>query len=104
MQKCFFLTQIKMLCCLFQCFKLGLKQRRLATLAFVIFAGLFLIIKTIPSNLPTKSPENEDKVKLLGAKKRGRHFSGDDKEDEDDIIRRNAKQETIRMLRHFAKG
>ena len=102
----FFQTRIKMLCCLFQCFKLGLKQRRLALLAFVIFAGLLLIIKTTPPNSPTqtRSPENGAKVNIPGAKKRGRHLNGDDKEDEDDIIRRNAKQETIRMLRQFAKG
>ena len=94
-----------MLCCLFQCFKLGLKQRRLATLVFIIFAGCLLIIKTSPPNAPTqtKSPENGEKVEILGPRKHGRHLSGDDKEDEDDI-RRNAKQETIRMLKQFAKG
>ena len=97
-----FQTQIKMLCCLFQCFKLGFKQRRLAMLAFVIFAGLLLIIQTTPPNSPTQTKSREN-VKILGPKKRGRHLNGDEKEDEDDI-RRNAKQETIRMLRQFAKG
>ena len=97
-----FQTQIKMLCCLFQCFKLSLKQRRLTTLVFIIFAGLLLIIQTTPPNSPTQTKSREN-VKILGPKKRGRHLNGDDKENEDDI-RRNAKQETIRMLRRFAKG
>ena len=96
----FFQTQIKMLCCLFQCFKLGWKQRRLSLLAFVIFAGFLLAIQTLPKQ--TKSPENGESVKIVEQRKRGRHLS-EDKEEEDDI-RRKAKQETIRMLRQFAKG
>ena len=99
-----FQTQIKMLCCLFQCLKLGFKQRRLALLVFVIFAGFVLIIETLHKTDPieTKSPENGESAKIVRQKNHGRHLSGD-KEEEDDI-RRNAKQETIRMLRKFAKG
>ena len=89
-----------MLCCLFQCFKLGWKQRRLSLLAFVIFAGFLLAIQTLPKQ--TKSPENGESVKIVGQRKHGRHLS-EDKEEEDDI-RRKAKQETIRMLKKFAKG
>ena len=93
-----------MLCCLFQCFKLGWKQRRLALLAFLIFAGFLIIAQTLFKINPTqtKSPENGESVKIVGQRKRGRHLS-EDKEEEDDI-RRKAKQETIRMLRQFAKG
>ena len=79
---------------------MGWKQRRLSLLAFVIFAGFLLAIQTLPKQ--TKSPENGESVKIVEQRKRGRHLS-EDKEEEDDI-RRKAKQETIRMLRKFAKG
>ena len=92
-----------MLCCLIQCFKVGcIKQRRLATPAFVIFTGFFLILQNLSPapQLQTKSLENGE----IGKNQRHarRHLS-DDKENEDDI-KRNGKQETIRKLRLFAKG
>ena len=90
-----------MLCCLFQCFKLGWKQRRLALLAFVILAGFLLVVQTLNKNDPAQ-PKPIESVQITGQRRHGRHLSGD-KEEEDDM-RRNAKQETIRMLRQFAKG
>ena len=100
----FFRLKEKMLCCLIQCFKVGCKQRRLATLAFVIFTGFFLILQNLSPTpqLQTKSLENGEIGKIQGQKNVRRHLS-DDKEDEDDI-KRNGKQETIRKLRIFAKG
>ena len=93
-----------MLCCLVQCFKVGCKQRRLTTLAFVIFTGFFLILQNLSPTpqLQTKSLENGEIVKIQGQRHARRHLS-DDKEDEDDT-KRNGKQETIRKLRIFAKG
>ena len=93
-----------MLCCLIQCFKVGCKQRRLTTLAFVIFTGFFLILQNLSPTpqLQTKSLENGEIVKILGQRNGRRHLS-DEKENEDDT-KRNGKQETIRKLRIFAKG
>ena len=94
-----------MLCCLIQCFKVGcIKQRRLTTLSFVIFTGFFLILQNLSPTpqLQTKSLENGEIVKILGQRNGRRHLS-EEKENEDDI-KRNGKQETIRKLRIFAKG
>ena len=100
----FFRLKETMLCCLIQCFKVGCKQRRLTTLAFVIFTGFFLILQNLSPTpqLQTKSLENGEIVKILGQRNGRRHLS-DEKENEDDT-KRNGKQETIRKLRIFAKG
>ena len=90
-----------MFCCLFHCFKVGLKQRKLTTLCIALLVLVLLLIqsKTKDGPLKTKSLEN---MKTIGGRRGGRRLSEDTDEEED--LRRNAKQETIRMLKQFAKG
>ena len=91
-----------MFCCLFHCFKVGLKQRKLATLCIAILVLVLLLIQsqTPDGPLKTKSLEN---AKAIGGRRGGGRRLSEDTNDEEDL-RRNAKQETIRMLKQFAKG
>ena len=88
--------------CLFHCFKVGLKQRKLSSLCIAILVLVLLLIQsqTPDGPLKTKSLEN---MKTIGGRRRGGRRLSEDTDEEEDL-RRNAKQETIRMLKQFAKG
>ena len=91
-----------MFCCLFHCLKVGLKQRKLTTLCIAVLVLVLLLIQSHTPDAPLKSKSLEN-VKINGGRRgAGRHLSEDTDEEEDP--RRNAKQETIRMLKQFAKG
>ena len=90
-----------MFCCLFHCFKLGLKQRKVTTLFIAILVLVLLLIQSQTPDGPLKA-KALDKVKTIGGRKGGGRRLSEDTDEED--LRRNAKQETIRMLKQFAKG
>ena len=90
-----------MFCCLFHCFKVGLKQRKLATLCIAISVLVLLLIQSKTPDTPLKA-KSLDNVKIDGGRKGGGRRLSEDADEED--LRRNAKQETIRMLKQFAKG
>ena len=91
-----------MFCCLFHCFKVGLKQRKLATLCIAILVLVLLLIQSQTPDTPLKAKSLENVKTISGRRGGGRRLSEDTDDDED--LRRNAKQETIRMLKQFAKG
>ena len=93
---------LRMFYCLFHCFKVGLKQRKLSSLCIAILVLVLLLIQsqTPDGPLKTKSLEN---MKTIGGRRRGGRRLSEDTDEEEDL-RRNAKQATIRMLKQFAKG
>ena len=90
-----------MFCCLFHCFKVGLKQRKFTTLCIAILVLVLLLIQSQEPDGPLKTKSLENQKSIGGRRGGGRRLSEDT--DEEDP-RRNAKQETIRMLKQFAKG
>ena len=91
-----------MFCCLFHCFKLGWKQRKVTTLCIAILVLVLLLIQSQEPDGPLKAKTLENVKTIGGRRGGGRRLSEDTDEEED--LRRNAKQETIRMLKLFAKG
>ena len=91
-----------MFCCLFHCFKVGLKQRKFTTLCIAISVLVLLLIHSPTPDGPLKTKSLENMKTIGGRRGGGRHLSEDTDEEED--LRRNAKQKTIRMLKQFAKG
>ena len=91
-----------MFCCLFHCFKMGLKQRKFTTLCVAILVLVLLLIQSKTTDGPLKAKSLEI-LKTNGGRRGGARRLSEDADDEEDL-RRNAKQETIRMLKQFAKG
>ena len=90
-----------MFCCLFHCFKVGLKQRKVTILCIAISVLVLLLIQSQTPDGPLKAKSLDTMKNNVGRRGGGRRLSEDT--DEEDS-RRNAKQETIRMLKQFAKG
>ena len=92
-----------MFCCLFHCFKVGLKQRKLATLCIAILVLVLLLIQSQTPDAPLKTKALEN-IKAIGGRRGGGRRLSEEADNEEEDPRRNAKQETIRMLKQFAKG
>ena len=92
-----------MFCCLFHCFKVGLKQRKFTTLCIAILVLVLLLIQSQTPDGPLKAKSLE-KVKTSGGRRGGGRRLSEEAENDEEDLRRNAKQETIRMLKQFAKG
>ena len=90
-----------MFCCLFHCFKVGLKQRKFTALCIVILVLVLLLIQSQTPDGPLKAKALNN-MKTIGGRRGGGRRLSEDTDEED--LRRNAKHETIRMLKQFAKG